>query len=63
MFGYIAQSHKAMPLMVILGTVPGLTKWLNKWPMRLLMPSEKDKFGMGFMVGSVSLPHNLIFTY
>ncbi|KAK3312235.1 cytochrome P450 [Apodospora peruviana] len=51
MFGYLEQSHKALPFMIVLGTLPGLSNWKDMWPLSLLMPSEKDKFGMGYMLG------------
>lgn len=49
--GYLEQQQSALPVLVILGTMPGLIKWVHRWPFALLLPSEKDKFGFGYMLG------------
>ncbi|KAM7218509.1 putative cytochrome P450 [Rhypophila decipiens] len=50
-FGYIKQMHDSLPALILLGTVPGLIKWVHRWPSTLFLPNEKDKFGMGYMIG------------
>lgn len=50
-FGYLQQQHTALPFLILLGTVPSLISWVHRWPLKLLLPSEKDKFGLGYMVG------------
>ncbi|KAM7207839.1 Pisatin demethylase 13 [Naviculisporaceae sp. PSN 640] len=49
--GYIEQQKASLPVLIILGSMPGLMKLFDHWPFTLLLPSEADKFGLGYMVG------------
>jgi len=39
-----------MPIFMSIMVIPGLYKWLQRWPLSVLMPSSKDKYGLGCMM-------------
>ncbi|KAI3322643.1 cytochrome P450 [Xylariaceae sp. AK1471] len=56
-FGYLSQdtdlyqynkiNDESLPLMNIMSTMPGLAKFLYKWPCSMMLPTEGDKVGFG----------------
>jgi hypothetical protein len=50
---YIKASEDVIPFLVLLGIFPWLARIIHSWPCKYLLPSEKDKDGMGKIMGSV----------
>jgi hypothetical protein len=50
---YIKASEDVIPVLVLLGIFPWLARIVHSWPCKYLLPSEKDKDGMGKIMWSV----------
>jgi hypothetical protein len=48
---YIKIATSALPLMMIMGTYPGLAKMLQSRFLRRFLPKETDKIGFGAFIG------------
>jgi len=50
LYNFIHLTEMAMPVFMGVLVVPGLYKWVQAWPINLLMPKMGDKGGLGGMI-------------
>ncbi|KAK1758886.1 cytochrome p450 [Echria macrotheca] len=50
-FQYIHYTSLTIPVFTSILVIPGLYKWIQRWPLNKLAPTSMDKYGIGMMMG------------